>query len=110
MRWLHFLCTPWLLFLVALVTSGACKPNYPNCESDKDCPGFAEGREFCVNNQCQQCRPGVAEGKNDCGPGYTCNAGRCEKVPGYCARNSDCPSGLCQYNRCVACKALPRST
>lgn len=99
MRWPGLV---WFSLLLAVALT-ACKPNYPNCESDKDCPGFKEGREFCVNNQCQQCRPG-AEGKNDCPPGAVCNAGRCDRIPGYCTKNSECPTGLCQNNRCAACK------
>lgn len=101
MRWPGLVSA--LSFVVLVGGLSACKPNYPNCESDADCPGHKEGREFCVNNQCQQCRPGP-EGKADCPPGTQCNAGRCDKVQGFCNKHSDCPSGLCQNNRCVACK------
>ncbi len=86
--------------LCAILWQTGCKANYPNCEADSDCPGHAEGREFCVNGKCQACRPTG----NDCGPGKACNAGRCEAVPGWCGKHSDCPSGLCEQNRCVACK------
>jgi peptidoglycan-associated lipoprotein len=98
MKWLFL---PAVLALAVGV--GGCKPNYPNCNSDSDCPGNAQGKEWCVNGQCQQCRP-EPEGKNDCGPGKQCKAGRCEAIPGYCAKNSDCPSGVCEKNRCAACK------
>lgn len=95
MKWL---CLPTTLCL--LLCFGGCKPNYPNCNGDTDCPGNAEGKEWCVNGQCQQCRPGG----NDCGPGKKCNAGRCEAIPGFCTRPTDCPSGLCEKNKCVSCK------
>ncbi len=86
--------------LCALLWQTGCKPSYPNCEADSDCPGNAQGREFCVNGKCQACRPTA----NDCGPAKACNNGRCEAVPGYCSSHSECPSGLCEQNRCVACK------
>lgn len=98
MKWL---CLPTTLFLVLAL--GGCKPKYPLCNADSDCPGNAEGREWCVNGQCQQCRPD-APGRNDCGVGQRCASGRCERVPGYCANNADCPTGVCDKNRCVACK------
>jgi len=92
------------LFLSSLFTlfwfQIGCKPNYPNCEADTDCPGHAENREWCVLGKCQACRPTG----NDCGPGKACNAGRCEAVPGYCDKHADCPTGLCEQNRCVACE------
>src|SRR3569832_475388 len=95
MKWL---CLPTTLCL--LLCFGGCKPNYPNCNGDTDCPGNVEGKEWSVNGQCQQCRPGG----NDCGTGKRCNGGRCEAIPGFCARPTDCPSGLCEKNKCVACK------
>ena len=94
MKWLWLPST-----ICVLLFLGGCKPNYPNCKGDSDCPGFAQGREFCVANTCQQCRPD----QNDCGAGKTCNSGRCEALPGFCAQNSDCPSGLCEKGRCAAC-------
>lgn len=94
-----FLCCVSLGVLGIVGLSG-CKPKYPNCEGDTDCPGNAQGKEWCVNGQCQQCRP---DGK-DCGPGNACVGGRCQAIPGYCGKPGDCPSGVCQNNRCVACK------
>jgi len=94
MKWL---CLPTLCLMLFL---GGCKPKYPNCSADSDCPGNAEGKEWCVNGQCQQCRPAPAK---DCGAGRQCRSGRCEAIPGYCVKNSDCPSGMCEKNRCVAC-------
>lgn len=98
MKWL---CLPTTLFLVLAL--GGCKAKYPNCEADADCPGNAEGKEWCVNGQCQQCRPDPA-GRNDCGVGKRCNNGRCEAIAGFCNRPTDCPSGVCEQNRCVSCK------
>ncbi|MGE0790615.1 MAG: OmpA family protein [Sandaracinaceae bacterium] len=74
----------------------ACNgPEYPNCDNDEQCH---EG-EFCVNGQCQQCRP---DG-NDCGAGQRCVDGRCDAIPGWCGSSGDCPSGQeCVDNRCVA--------
>ncbi len=94
MKWL------WLPSTVcAVLLFSGCKPNYPNCSGDKDCPGFAAGKEFCVDAKCQQCRPD----HDDCGPGKSCNSGRCDPIPGYCAKGTDCPSGVCEKNRCAAC-------
>jgi len=76
---------------------GGCKPDYPKCETDKDC---AEKKEFCVSGKCQQCRSAA-----DCPEGSTCNAGRCDKIPGYCQNRSQCPEGQeCIANRCGPCK------
>lgn len=78
--------------LASLVLT-ACGPKYPNCGEDSDC----HEHEFCVDQQCQQCRS-----ESDCGQGQQCNAGRCDAIPGYCADNSTCPSGQeCQNNRCT---------
>ena len=103
MRWFRVPSSIYWLFLVGLfsltVLSG-CKPKYPNCEGDTDCPGNANGKEWCVNGQCQQCRP---DGR-DCAAGKSCVSGRCAPIPGYCSSPTDCPSGTCERNRCVACK------
>lgn len=89
-----------VLGLLFLSWQSSCTPTYPKCDKDKDCPGNKDNKEWCVNGTCQQCRPG----KQDCPKGKQCNAGRCEAVPGYCDKNSDCPTGVCENNRCVACK------
>ena len=60
--------------------AGGCKPDYPSCETDKDC----HPKEFCVANKCQQCRDSA-----DCPAGNTCNAGKCTPIAGYCKSNSD---------------------
>ena len=38
--------------LLAAVAVAGCKPDYPSCETDKDC----HEKEFCVARKCQQCR------------------------------------------------------
>ncbi len=98
MKWLCF--STIVCLLLGFV---ACKPKYPSCSGDSDCPGNAEGKEWCVNGQCQQCRP-LPEGKNDCGAGRSCKNGSCQAIPGYCNKNTDCPTGLCEQNRCASCK------
>lgn len=72
-----------------------CKPDYPNCDSDKDC----KEKEFCVERKCQQCRSA-----NDCQPGFECNEGKCGAIAGYCTAKAQCPAGQeCIANRCRAC-------
>jgi peptidoglycan-associated lipoprotein len=84
--------------ILAAVAVVGCKPDYPTCETDKDC---ADKKEFCVANKCQQCRTST-----DCKEGFACNSGRCDKIPGYCQNKSQCPGGQeCVANRCQACKA-----
>jgi peptidoglycan-associated lipoprotein len=78
-----------------LVATAGCKPDYPACDTDKDC----KDKEFCVGRKCQQCR-----NAGDCGEGRQCNAGRCDAIPGYCRDISQCPEGaICNANRCQAC-------
>jgi len=74
-----------------------CKPDYPTCETDKDC----HEKEFCVANKCQQCRQ-----DSDCGNGQACQAGKCEAIPGYCLSKAQCPADQeCIANRCRPCTA-----
>jgi peptidoglycan-associated lipoprotein len=78
-----------------LVATAGCKPEYPACDTDKDC----KDKEFCVARKCQQCR-----NAGDCGEGRQCNAGRCDAIPGYCKDASQCAEGqICKSNRCQAC-------
>jgi peptidoglycan-associated lipoprotein len=88
----------WLAALSLIVSAlmlGACKPDYPSCETDKEC----HDKEFCVANKCQQCRD-----SNDCPTGSACNAGKCDPIPGYCRSKADCPANKeCVANRCKAC-------
>ena len=88
----------WLLsFLLATaaVAVAGCKPDYPSCETDKDC----HDKEFCVARKCQQCRD-----SKDCPAGQSCNSGKCDPIPGYCRNKSDCPAGQeCIGNQCKAC-------
>lgn len=80
-----------------LLTLSGCKPDYPTCETDKDC----KEKEFCVARKCQQCRDSA-----DCPAGTSCNAGKCDKIPGYCKSKGDCPANQeCIANQCRACKA-----
>lgn len=75
----------------------SCKPDYPTCETDKDC----KAKEFCVARKCQQCRD-----SRDCPTGYQCNAGRCAAIQGYCTDKAQCPAGQeCIANRCRACES-----
>ncbi len=98
---MHRLCARpvhWLAALSVVVVAGllgACKPDYPSCETDKDC----HNKEFCVANKCQQCRDSA-----DCPAGSTCNAGKCDAIPGYCRSKADCPANQeCIANKCKAC-------
>lgn len=88
-----------IICLTLLMT--ACGPDYPNCENDDHCAssdrGQAEGKLFCLNGLCQQCRT-----DDHCGDAsLECNAGVCEQIPGYCTDTSDCPGNQkCRANRC----------
>jgi len=84
-----------LLVSAAAVAIASCSPDYPSCETDKDC----HEKEFCVERKCQQCRD-----SKDCPAGQSCNAGKCERIPGYCRNKSECPAGQeCIANKCKAC-------
>lgn len=86
---------------VAALVLTACGPDYPKCDNDEHCAegGKAEGRLYCVNGLCQQCRE-----NSDCGDAsMECNAGVCEQIPGYCTAATDCPGNQkCRANRCGA--------
>lgn len=79
----------------------ACGPKYPKCKTDKHCQksdkGQTDGKLYCVNGLCQQCKEDA-----DCGdPGLECNAGVCDQIPGYCGSVDDCPGNQkCRDNRC----------
>ena len=82
-------------FVLAIAVIG-CTPDYPNCETDKNC---AAKSEFCVAGKCQQCRS-----PSDCKEGFACSSGRCDKIPGFCQDRSQCPSGQeCIASRCGPC-------
>ena len=88
----HRLRLDAVLLLVAGAMVAGCKPDYPSCETDKDC----HAKEFCVANKCQQCRD-----TNDCPAGSACKAGKCESIPGYCSSKAQCPANQeCIANRC----------
>src|SRR5260221_13407581 len=109
------------LLMMGLLSLTGCPPKYPACNGDKDChPG-----EYCVNNQCQQCRD-----SNDCPKGQECKGGRCEAgAPKSCSGDADCPGhqsvvdgackpcarddqcgerGECQRGRCKRAQSLPK--
>jgi peptidoglycan-associated lipoprotein len=78
-----------------LAATSACKPDYPACDTDKDC----KAKEFCVARKCQQCR-----NSQDCGEGRECTNGKCNAIVGYCRDASQCqPGELCDRNRCRGC-------
>lgn len=102
MKWNRpFLGFAVLLLAALLVGTAGCKPDYPKCETDEHCAesekGQAEGKLYCVNGLCQQCR-----NDEDCDdPSMECNAGVCETIPGYCTSTADCPGNQkCRDNRC----------
>jgi peptidoglycan-associated lipoprotein len=89
------LSAPLALLVVAAAFAAGCKPDYPSCETDKDC----HPKEFCVANKCQLCRD-----SNDCPAGNECKAGKCSAIPGYCSSKAQCPANQeCIANRCRAC-------
>lgn len=89
------------LFMSFAFVGTACGPKYPKCKTDNHCQkaemGKVEGKLFCVNGLCQQCKEDA-----DCGdPSLECNAGVCDTIPGYCASVDDCPGNQkCRDNRC----------
>jgi len=97
---MHMKNYQWKLgFLAAtiLLATTACKPEYPACDTDKDC----KTKEFCVARKCQMCRD-----SNDCGEGRECNNGKCNVIAGFCKDNAQCPAGqVCSANRCGPCQS-----
>lgn len=86
-----------ILVASLLMATTACKPDYPACDTDKDC----KAKEFCVARKCQQCR-----NSNDCGEGRECSNGKCNAIFGYCRDASQCqPGEICAGNRCRPCQA-----
>lgn len=84
-------------FCVAVLAG--CGPSYPNCNNDEDCNKDKPRGEFCVNQQCQQCR-----NTNDCPTGKRCNKGRCDPIPGYCEDDRGCPADTsCIDHACARC-------
>jgi peptidoglycan-associated lipoprotein len=88
------------LLAVGLFGSG-CKPNYPKCKKDEHCKqseqGQKEGKLYCVNGLCQECRTDDHCG----GPGMRCENGECTEIPNYCEGDGDCSGDqVCRDNRC----------
>jgi hypothetical protein len=70
----------------------------PKCDSDRDCPGFANR---CFAGNCTQ--PGYqCDSDSDC-PGFAnrCFAGKCTRQEPLCESDRDCPGFA---NRCFAGK------
>ena len=92
-----------MMGLTVGLTVGAtagCKVQYPKCAQDKDC----HEHEYCVNQQCQQCR-----NTNDCNGG-ACNQGRCDPPRSAmslsCTDDMQCPAGeSCIDGQCKACRS-----
>jgi peptidoglycan-associated lipoprotein len=83
------------LLAFAILAAAGCKPDYPNCDTDKDC----KPKEFCVARKCQQCRD-----SRDCQTGYQCTNGACKPIAGFCTDRSQCAAGQeCIANRCRPC-------
>src|SRR5580698_6870802 len=85
------LSAPLALLVLASVFATGCKPDYPSCETDKDC----HPKEFCVANNCRACA-----GDKECPGGQHCVAGSCTskkpcKTENECAQNEDCVNGFC---------------
>ena len=97
---MHMKNYQWKLgFLAAtiLLATTSCKPEYPACDTDKDC----KSKEFCVARKCQQCRD-----NSDCGEGRECGNGKCNVIVGFCKNNAQCPAGqVCSDNRCGPCQS-----
>ncbi len=83
--------------LLSVILLAGCKPDYPVCDTDKDC----KPKEFCVARKCQQCRD-----NGDCAEGQQCAAGKCSAIAGFCRDNAQCPAPqICIANRCRNCQS-----
>jgi peptidoglycan-associated lipoprotein len=91
MKNISYGCLGALIF----VAMAGCKPEYPACDTDKDC----KEKELCVSRKCVQCRD-----SSQCGEGFQCNNGMCSAIPGFCKDASQCADGeICKGNRCQSC-------
>lgn len=78
----------------------ACRPDFPNCDTDEHCQDSEEGQEqdrlYCVDGLCQQCAD-----DDHCDAGEECVGGACEAIPGWCEDNADCEGDqVCRDNQC----------
>lgn len=85
--------------LAGLISLVGCKPTYPKCDNDDHCK---EQNEVCVQGQCAECATDA-----QCKEGFSCQGNRCvpavsSRAPGTCGSDSDCASGRCRNNRCLA--------
>lgn len=99
MSWSRIFTLFSVVFLVGM-TAVACRPDFPNCNTDEHCQdseeGQAQDRLYCINGLCQQCRD-----DDDCAPGHECVGHVCEEIPGWCATTADCPGNqVCRDNEC----------
>ena len=88
------------VFILTIFVGTACSPSFPNCDTDEHCQDSEEAHEqdrlYCLNGLCQQCRD-----DEHCEQGFECVAGSCERIPGWCASDGDCPgSQVCRDNEC----------
>ena len=88
------------LLIAAVALTGCPGPDYPKCETNEDCrkseQGQEEGKLYCVNGLCAECRKNA-----DCAGGEQCEGGSCEPIPGYCTSDADCSgTQVCRENRC----------
>ncbi len=72
----------------------------PKCDSNDDCPGFANS---CFAGKCT--RPGYQCDSNDDCPGFanSCFAGKCTRQEPLCDSNDDCPgfANSCFAGKCT---------
>lgn len=97
---LRHLFAMFSVFVLVGLTAVACRPDFPNCDTDEHCQESEEGQEqdrlYCVNGLCQQC----AEDEH-CDRGEECAAGECQQIPGWCETDDDCEGNrVCRNNQC----------
>jgi len=85
--------------LMQISTSVPNPPN-PKCDSDDDCPGFAN---YCFAGECNQ-QGYLCDSDDDC-PGFNnyCFAGECNVQEPLCDSDDDCPgfANYCFAGKCA---------